>query len=205
MGKQASPENITEGTSWISSHQKINFCCLSRPVWGTLSQQPKYTKIYGKHRHLRNNTKTMPNPTLPTLGSAEAGVKDCPYKVRSRDWYSQRGCSRSATAERTHSGLISAAGCSGRKQTYSSPGRSWGENRKASVVCFHRKKYKSSSGSMLSTHALPSTQKHLQSSQTMPSAQPQLPGKCNLPSNLLRRQEQCWFWKQWTTKFLTEW
>lgn len=59
------------------------------------------------------------------------------YTRRSRGWCFQTECWASGGAGHKHNALTSAAECSGRRQTCSSPGRSWKQNHTAnSFDCF---------------------------------------------------------------------
>ena len=47
--------NPAKPRSWTSSFQnceKMNFCCLSHPVRGTLLWQPEQTNTQGEHLHM---------------------------------------------------------------------------------------------------------------------------------------------------------
>lgn len=56
------------------------------------------------------------------------------YIRMSRGWCSQTECWGSAGAGRRHTVLTSDVGCSGRRQTCSSPGRSWTQTHTAFIV-----------------------------------------------------------------------
>lgn len=52
-----------------------------------------------------------------------------PYTGMFHGWCSQKGCSESAAAAHTHNDQTFGAGCSGSKQTYSSPRKSWNKRK----------------------------------------------------------------------------